>query len=370
MLIFYLPFIFIVFLGGWNILQKRRILCASSITFLYLFLVFAGMPFLYLYPRSGTSFCNVSALVYLSFIYILQMIPLFYMKEPFQGGVPNYDLRSLKRLNTLLIVLCVPTALYFFCNLQTLLSFINGGGEREILRADMDMSIRGNFIMTYIVTTMTFSRASLFMSVFSFLFTKESKWRCFLLFLGGMGGVLRSLSWLARSVLFEQIVFILVVVGVFYPYLTPKTVQRLKRVGITVLGILLLPFLAITLTRFTSDFLYQTFAYFCTGPYFFGVLYTALCSSNEIPLFRGAFLTPLYVQIFNQLTGSEAPKYDPNWKVDYLYIFRELCESWPGEFSTVVGNFLQDWSLTETTFIFVIICIIFSILFSKAKFIS
>ena len=365
MIAFFIPIIVILSLWIVNIRRKQFFCCVSNFTFLYLFLVFSCVPFLYQRPRSGFPFLNVEAVLFLTFMYVLQVFPLLVMKDTPKDGFPDYSSHRIRFLCTALIVLTVPSSIYYSFDLMNLLKFVNSEITREIFREDIDRAIMGNPVAMLFAFGMIFSKCSLFMGLYTFLFSKDSKLRSALLIFGGLSPAIRGLSWLARSVLWENAMFILVMLIVFYPCLPPAGRKRIKNVFIA-LGVASVPFFALSYARFKNDVIYQIFAYFAEGPYFFGILYTAICSCG-IPLFNGAMNIPLFCKLFCFFSGGHFEAYDPNWKVEYLYVFLNLADSWSGEFSTIVGGFLLDFGRATVTIAFILLSILFTIFFRNEQ---
>ena len=241
------------------------------------------------------------------------------------------------------------------------------GFSREEMREDISRQIMGNLLEMYAALVMTFSKINLFLGCYALFFQKGKKWQRYLLVICGLPPILRSLAWLARSSVFENIVFIMLVTIGFSRFMDKSFYNQTKRVLMTILVLLLTPMLLLTYLRFGEDSLFQTFAYFCEGPYFFNIHYTVFCEIQSIPLFDGSFLISFFCRIYHILFGGTRYEYDPNWKLDYFSEFYSLNYSSPGEFSTLIGNMLQDW--TQGTVIAIVICIsvLFCFLFANNK---
>ena len=364
---FYIPCIPILLIFFVNLAKQRRLFCVSNIALLYISAVFLGAPLLYLNPRSGLPFSNINASIYLAFAYSILALPLLFMKERDQKDLVHPDEQFLERIFTILIIVSLPAALYYSSGLKNILSFLQSTLTREEVREDISRQIMGNPLEMYSAMIMTISKINLFLGAYALIFRKGKKWQRYCLLLCGMPAILRSMTWLARSVLFDSIVFILLILIAFSAFVEPAFRKQIKKILLMSFSILIAPMLLLTYARFGEESLFQSFAYFCEGPYFFSTHYTVFCEIQSIPLFNGSYLTSFFSRIYHILFGGLWIEYDPNWKMEYFTEFYYLNFSYPGEFSTLIGNLLQDWTQGVVMTIIVCISIFFCFLFAGNK---
>lgn len=364
---FYIPCIPILLLLFINLAKQRRLFCLSNISLLYISAVFLGAPLLYLRPRSGLPFSNTNASIYLAFAYSILVLPLIFMKERDQKDLVHLDEQYLEKIFTILIIVSFPATLYYLSGLQNIVILLQSVFSREEMREDINRQILGNLLEMYSAMIMTISKINIFLGVYALIFRKGKKWQRLFMLLSGTPAILRSLSWLARSVLFESIVFILMILIAFTPFVDSMIHNQIKKMVRAVVLFLLIPMFLLTYARFGEDSLFQVFAYFCEGPYFFSTHYTVFCEIKSIPLFEGSFLTSFFSRIYHILFGGLWIEYDSNWKMEYFTEFYHLNLSYPGEFSTLIGNLLQDWTQGVVMMIMICISILFCFLFAGNK---
>ena len=351
-----------------NVLRKRSVLCVSSLLLLYTLLSMVGSWFVFFEPRTGDPYSSLEAMTYFSLNYGILCVPLLFYRDRGEsgpsplGGCPA----PVQSLMKALACITVPATVYFlFDSGSELISFITSGIDRESFRAGLSLGRMGSLAVLLLNVFSSLSFVSLWFAVYG-MFSGAGKGLVCLLYVGGAGAAISMLKNVARSGVMEMIFFCIATGLALWRYVPRARKAKILRVAACVLVVISLPFWALTIARFArpdsaeSPF-HSVWTYFSTGPYSFNVNYEVIVNMDAPTLYGsqtffaipmlGDFLhgTSLYedgVSLYEELHEPGFPEYN------------EVSGAYSGEFRTIVGAFLFDWSPFAATAICFLICIL------------
>ena len=137
----------------------------------------------------------------------------------------------------------------------------------------------------------------------------------------------------------------------FLSIMEKKDRKKLLSLLMTVGGILLIPFVLISLRRFDDEFLYATFSYFSVGPYGFNVDYFVKINYGLRDA-NGVLTMGFFTYIYQALTSTTV--YQDGFKLIGAFngegdgalsaLYRYVSGAYCGEFKTAIGSLLIDYS--------------------------
>ena len=361
-----------------NIIRKRSVSCVSSLLLLYTLLSMVGSWFVFFEPRTGDPYSSLEAMTYFSLNYGMLCVPLLFYRDREEsevlsplGGCPA----PIQVLMKALACITVPATVYFlFDSGSELLSFIMSGIDRESFRAGLSLGRTGSWVVLMLNVFSSLSFVSLWFAVYG-MFSGVRKGLVCLLYLGGAGAAISMLKNVARSGVMEMIFFCIATGLALWRYVPQARRAKILRVAACVLVVISIPFWALTIARFArpdsmeSPF-HSVWTYFSTGPYSFNVNYEVIVNMDA-PTLHGSqtlFAIPMISDILHGTSLYE----------DGVSLYEELHEpgfpeydmvsgAYSGEFRTMVGAFLFDWSPAVTTMICGFICILAIWCFVRGK---
>ena len=353
-----IPFITILILWIINMILKRKIICISNMVFAYYFFCFGGAIFVHLNPRTGFPFADQDAMCYLAKAVVFLLLPLLFMKDA--RCTPNelrFDFEALDRQRKkvwLLFFLLLYSEICFSPNLFRFFNFLSLSMDREEFRLGIDRSLRGNIILSLAAFFLCFAKPALFFCICYLLFgrTPEHKKIAAAMAVASLAYPMWSLQQIDRREIGKIIFMGVSLFLVFYHYFDPEKRKITLRFLCVFLGLLMIPFLILSIVRYQDDWIYQLLQYFAAGPYYFNADYVAN-TECELPLFAGNYCFPLLAKPIHAIIGVSvdlAP--EEMWKYPELYhkIYWRISQCHPFEFKTMVGCYLLDFT-PETTMV-------------------
>ena len=362
-----------------NLVRKRSICCLSSIALFYTFFAFAGAVVMIEMPRNGYAYVNPEAMCFLAICYSLFCLPIMFYRDGKLGedSIFPVDECRFRFLALALIVLTVPAAAYFlFKSLPSLVSFLGAGVPRAQFRTAVDISRADSFLGVLMNFGAVFSYCAMFAAIYGIAFERIGGGVFMLLLFGGMSFAISMLENVARSGVLECGMFIFVVFVILWPRMHVSARVRMRRIVCVIASLLLLPFLLLTIVRFCGGggedepFGYTLFSYFSTGPYSFSADYAVRVECG-LPPTKGALTCPYLPWILDKIQGTSDYKDQLDELDDRLQNnapeYLDVCEGYAGEFKTIVGSFLLDYSPLTVFFIMLFICLLFVKLFRASR---
>ena len=131
--------------------------------------------------------------------------------------------------------------------------------------------------------------------------------------------------------------------------------------------LIMIPFCVLTVIRFSANegVVYNFYSYFSTGPYSFNSAYTARVE-YEVPPMNGYLTASITSYLCDKLYKTEIVKNGKELLDLYsegMKEYRCIDGSYSGEFKTIVGSFLADFSPPVVITIFTIISLCFIFIF-------
>ena len=369
-----IPFLVVLFFFGLNLCRKKSFLCASSLVLLYLCFSFGGAIVLYNWPRSGDSFSDLHAMLFLSACFALLLLPaLFYDdRNEMSSDRLHVSAVGLRRYATFVAAITLFAFLYFSLDsVSSMLEFVRGGALRTEFREEVGEALANKSFFERIVNALNaFSLVAIFLSISLWCGFGKMQPLVFVLFLGGLSYAVSTLKMVSRGGIVEYFFFIMATTLVFSKFITRKMIREIRMFLVVAVLIALLPFLAITAKRFSGNdaesqesAFYSLSSYFCTGPYSFNADYVAR-TEYEMPGFNGMLTMPWLPMVKDKLLGTTLAEegqelIDEFWKQtapEYTMISGAIS----GEFKTIVGSFLCDFKHGGVIFVCLIISLVFS----------
>lgn len=304
-----IPFFTILVLAFINLLKKRQLICVSNLVLLYYVFCYGGAIFVYLKPRTGFPFSDFNAMKYLAICIMFLLLPLLFLKDNAKL-LPDAETLTLNTpkmwmFKKIIAIITVFAFVFFLPNIGKLVNFLLSDVSREVYRLDLDRSIRGNYLKMAAGFCMCFSKLALFLAVHSFVFDKDRSHRkvFYCLLLGSLSLSLWAMDQIDRREL-GKIIFLLVVLFViYYHYLGKEKKKQFVRFACLCILLILIPFGAISIYRFSGDVMFQLFQYFSLGPYFFNADYIA-STEMGLPLFYGNYNFPILTKCLDRVVNS------------------------------------------------------------------
>ena len=362
-----------------NLVRKRSFFCLSTVSLLYTFAAFAGAVMMIDMPMNGYPFVNPEAMFFLTVCYSFLCLPVLYYKDGklTDGQIMYVDERRFRFLVLLLIVLTVPAAAYFsFRSAPSFWNFLHAGVSREQFRTSVDIARTTSVAGMAMNTAVVFSHCATFAAIYGFAFRKIDWLHAVLLFIGGLSFAISTLENVARSGILEYGMLIFVLFMVFFPKMDADVRAKARRIVCVIAGLLLIPFLLLTIVRFSrggsvdEPLGYTLFAYFSTGPYSFNADYVVRTECG-LPPTKGALTCPYLPLLMDKVNGTS--EYDDameeiddrtqNNAPEYLAV----CNGYAADFKTAVGSFLMDFSPAAVFAVMLVVCVLFVRLFKRSR---
>ena len=369
-----------------NFTRKRNLLCLSSLMLLYELISLAtSLCFVYV-PRVGDPYVNTEAMVFLAINLVFLFMPLLFLKDGRMKQValidsneacPSVVSESFDKISSALIVGLLPVSIFFLTRaISGLGDFFAMGGDRTAFREGIDSSIVSNPIVAACWVVGVFFYCALFSGVLGLFFTPLHKVKNSLLLFCGSLWMFDGIKSGSRSNIFYSIIFCLGVILTIKEFF-PRYRIHIPRIVYIAVASAATVFAAITISRFGENsteekgVAYNLLAYFASGPYCFSADYE-LRASNSTDGLKGFLTFGLPVRCWDKLTGSEA--YDNGALIHEEYYtagtpmhnaYQELCGTYSGEFKTIVGNFLIDFSPKVVMLVFLCASLLFSVFFNR-----
>ena len=351
--------LFVLFLINATI--KRKLFCLSSILLLYESLTLASSVYFSYDPRVGVPFVSENAMWFLSAAFSLLFGPLLFLRDCqlrvdealIRQVSVSYDYKAIAK--GLLIVLLPVSIFFFFRGLSGFQEFIVGGGDREAFRETLDTGVVSNPIMAFCWFFGACFYCALFWCVCGFLFWPAHRGANLMLMFAGSLWMFDGIRTASRSNIFYSIVFVVSVCLALRTFFSGKK-MRIPKICVCLLLFVCTLFIAMTIFRFGSNSKeergvgYNAFAYFSSGPYCFNADYE-LRADGEVPPLNGFLTAALGVRILDRVFSSVSyaelaelheEYYAPDTEIRRAY--QELCETFSGEFKTMIGTFILDYS--------------------------
>ncbi|MDX1533036.1 MAG: O-antigen polymerase [Nitrosopumilaceae archaeon] len=304
---------------------------ADFLTFLYVLVCILGFFQLMIFPELSTFDVAFSSMLYFSICLIFLFLPVFSMKKTSFKGLmlPKNDLFSI--FIFILIIGGMYSIVYFSYDAV------------EVLRGDIRETRNNIYIGEYqaldgsIFSTIAVGFASFYstMHFLAFLvlrlriFGKNTNRVSMLMFFSTFGYVTNVLAYAGRDGVIYwimSIIFNYLLVKSLFGYSLPR---KLKMLFICALLVLVIPFIAITVSRFGNESFFYVFYYL----------------SQQLPLFNDYFIldAPLYSgsrnfsEILNLFSQGE---FNYERQFHYIYINNGIM---PWGFATLIGSFYMDF---------------------------
>ena len=249
-----------------------------------------------------------------------------------------------------IIVLSLYSILWYF---PTVMNLLRGdlGALRNALYAGEE------YVETGIFNTIASTSASLYvfslLLFFIYLCIGGSKWRLILLFISSMSEPIHVLSFVGRDGIVFWIFAVTFLFLVFKPYIQTKKIDKIKKYGILVGTVLLIPFVMISVGRFGDQEggTFNAIVNYLGQPYVYGTLYFGI---DNPPVDVGHSFP-----LFYEFTGMKLPESTGKWEEG-------------GTVSWVFGTFLKSWYESFGGWFGLILCciacaVIFFSVFCKVK---
>lgn len=374
-----IPFFTILVLAFINLLKKRQLICVSNLVLLYYVFCYGGAIFVYLKPRTGFPFSDFNAMKYLAICIMFLLLPLLFLKDNAKL-LPDAETLTLNTpkmwmFKKIIAIITVFAFVFFLPNIGKLVNFLLSDVSREVYRLDLDRSIRGNYLKMAAGFCMCFSKLALFLAVHSFVFDKDRSHRkvFYCLLLGSLSLSLWAMDQIDRREL-GKIIFLLVVLFViYYHYLGKEKKKQFVRFACLCILLILIPFGAISIYRFSGDVMFQLFQYFSLGPYFFNADYIA-STEMGLPLFYGNYNFPILTKCLEVFIKIPQQPYlvqelwsSPDILQEFFSIYYSISMCHPFEFKTLIGCFLLDYPADVVLWICVGIGCVFLFYFRFSK---
>lgn len=365
----WIPSVVLLVLFLINLTIKQKLFCLSSMLLLYESLMLACSVYFSYDPRVGVPFVSENAMWFLSATLSLLFGPLLFLRDHrlcvdgvlFRQVSASYDYGTIAR--GLLIALLPISIFFFFRGFSGIQEFFVGGGDREAFRETLDTSIMSNPIMAFCWFFGACFYCALFWCVCGLLFWPTQRSANLMLMFAGSLWMFDGIRTVSRSNIFYSIVFVVSVCLVLRTFFSGKK-MRIPKICVCLLLLVCTLFVAITIFRFGSNSKeergvgYNAFAYFSSGPYCFNADYE-LRSDGEVPPLNGFLTAGLGVRILDRffsdvsyaaLADLHEEYYTPNTEIHRAY--QELCETFSGEFKTMIGTFILDYSPSVVLVVF------------------
>lgn len=277
---------------------------------------------------------------FLTFV-ILFLFPFRYFNEASQRTLKLPSLSTLNLLSTILICLSIFAILHYARTVIEIFSYGNLGDARELLYSGEE------FVEASIFNTIASVSSSMYVFVLLLFFVYTAigghKRRRILLLIASMSEPVHIMGYVGRDgVVFWIFTFVFLFLF-FAPYLEFSSIRAVRKIFIYGAGILLIPFLMISISRFgntdggTGDSIISYMGQsFVNGPLFFGI------NENQIPYSDGRAFP-----IFSRFIG-----YTPPIGERVLYEINEW-QSWGfGTFLVALYRNLHFVGLIITCFIY------------------
>lgn len=380
-----IPFFCTFFLFLLNLAIKRKFFCISSLSLLYVSAAMLGSILLVEKPRTGVPYVRLDAMIFLSICFILLCLPALFFKD----GKKDNDLKfvdlpdNVVRFTTYtLCILTVPASLfYLYRSIPPLLFYLSSNLGRGAFRDSLEFGNNFSSIESFITRCgATFGYCAFFMAIYCFALKKQKFWVILLLFFGALATAIDSLKTVTRFVIFHNMIFCAVCVILFLAIIPEERKHTIKRFFLLFFVIMSIPFMAISIARFKDNIIYSMVSYFATGPYSFNVDYAAR-TEGGVKAGNGYLICGLHYYIYDKIldtdTYTEKQLYFENfyWGGDQRLgnspeidnIYRGISGAYSGEFKTIAGMFLLDFSPGGVLLLMFLISILFSVAFMKGK---
>ena len=377
MLIQSIPFFAILLFLILNIMIKKKFFCISTLSLLYVTLSFGGAILIYLRPRTGDSFVDLEAMVFLAVCMSLLCIPALMFNDHISAPLLQPTTRDMEKLSKLLIPCVLPVSLFYLCRaLPYLHLYLTSDMGREDFRDGLNFAAPSESAFAFITQFIAcWDFVALFLLMYFILndSNKNRKLLIFFLLICGLGLCFDSLKNAVRSAIYYRFCFL----GVSFLILSrfvPKTQKRQACKAFCIIGgCLLVPFLLISIARFDTDFWYSIGSYISTGPYSFNTDYVAV-TEYGIPTFCG-YLSHGLINLFVDLIFGTTFHADGAKNLDLLidnqsatlWTYYSISGAYSGEFKTVIGSLLLDHSALYSFCLSFFISILFTLLFLKYR---
>ena len=383
-----IPFITIIIVFFLNLMIKKKLFCISSVVLLYWIVCVGGAFFVYKNPRTGFPFVSHDAMVYLAKCSVFLLLPFLFVKDKtIHHEVISHDFRVLDSKRDLwwnLVVVLLIAELCFASNIGELIRFFRSGLDRESFRLTIDRSIRGHIFATLGALCMLPAKFAMFLS-FAYLFfgkEKQQKKLAIFLLIGSFAISFWSLQQVDRRESGKIMFQLVTCTVIFLEYVSKEKRRSIIKLCGLVLCALLIPFLAISIVRYSGgmsddttinnadNWIYQMAQYFSAGPYFFNADYCAV-TEYGLPLFYGDYNLPLVSQLINPAIGIEPEiRAAEMWQNNDIFhiVYYQISQCHPFEFKTLVGCLILDFPTHYVFFALLAFCCITSMYFHFAKF--
>lgn len=352
-----LKFIFLLFSVFWlfwsNGKRKGWLTPSSWIYFIYVLCMICAIPSLnimgYKEPFMDKYWGPTILYIALLFLYIYPF-KVFDENKSDKMVLPSKQILDL--FSTFIIILSFFSLIFFIPSVNLIFAMSDLGQARN------DLYGGELYIEVGLSNTIATVSASLYVFAiilfFIYLVLGNSKKRCILLLVSSLSEVIHVLAYVGRDGVVFWIFSFVFAFLTFRPYLDDIQIKKIKKYGIIGGALLMIPFLLISISRFSDSSAYDStssslFGYMGMGP-INGILYLGL---DNPPCYYGIDF-PLYFEI----THTKPP---------VVISFNSIGDWKSWNFSTFVAAFYSDFGLWGMIFVGLVLFILFVSLVCKRK---
>lgn len=336
-------FIFILFRTNWR--SKGGLIYPSNVLFgIYLVGALCGIGALYVedYTEPFNHSYWGPMLLFDSFL-LSFLMPFRLFNESKTKCIALPNIRILNFISSILIILSLFSIFYHSATVMTIFSSANLAELRNAVASGESLSPESSILNTIASVSSSFY---VFVLLFYFIYSAIGghKKRRALLLVSSLSEAIHILTFVGRDGVVFWLFMFLFYYSLFRGFLQKETKKSIKRLFVRMLLIAAIPFLAISISRFSQSeigtngsFISYMGQGFVNGPLLFGI--------DNAPLSHGASF-PLYFEI----TGKPKP-------VSLGYLEIGDWKSWT--FPTFVGSFYRNFGMGGL----IVVCVVMGLLF-------
>lgn len=334
----------IFFFVAWRNAKRKNSWLTSSSFLICLYTLSVGMTIVDIPMNHDTLVLKNSywgASMYMTVMILAFLFPILHFDESKVNAIKLPNRQILDIFSDVIIVLSIFSIFYYLPIVSNLLRG-DLGALRNALYAGEEYVEAG--LWNTVASTSSSLYVFALLLFFIYLCIGASKWRLVLLFVSSLSNIVHVLAYVGRDGVVFWIFAFFYLYLLFKPYLNTGIRKGLKKTALIAGGVMLIPFMLISIGRFQDDggVLNSIVSYF-GQPFVYGTLYFGI---DNPPVDPGHGFP-----LFYELTGLHMPEGIGRWEMG-------------GTVSWVFGTFLKSlYASLGGSMGLIIFCIVFGMIF-------